>query len=604
MQRLLAILITMTLSIPVLSGNTPDGGTESVFNLGAGARAMGMGNGYVALANDATAVYYNPAALPLLTSQQVSFLHAFLFEGTAYDVISYAYPISNRHAFGLAGMRVGTNDIGRRDAIGDIGTFGASQLQILLSYGRQVTNRASGGISLKLAHQSIDDMSAYGYGLDLAGHCQVSPRLRAGILLQDLIGARLKLDREKEQTPFTLRGGLAYQVLLDNSPFSGNVTLDMEKPEHRHVKLRSGLEISHTSGVSLRGGFDRDNVAMGLGVQYRQLAFDYAYKFINRLTDSHRFSLTLNFGATRSEIESRRAAQASESGRQYLSESRKQSLLRELELAERYYSVGKLDSSLAAYYRAEAFADDKAHIAQRITEISALLARKHREEASRSLIDTTGRSAMDLIGQIHRLYGRRAYLAARDLSSVTRRFDPSSAALDSLDKLISRAIDSIVADNMTKAESASSREDYISAYDAYNTVLLYQPTNKAAQDGSEQAEKSINVVQHLSLGLKYFNEEKYISSQREFRMALQLDPDNQIAAEFMGRIDERVKESTSLEDLQKDPIIWQSYLNGLEAFRQGDYQGAIKYWERVLEVYPNNRNTLENITQARLRLKP
>jgi cytochrome c-type biogenesis protein CcmH/NrfG len=41
----------------------------------------------------------------------------------------------------------------------------------------------------------------------------------------------------------------------------------------------------------------------------------------------------------------------------------------------------------------------------------------------------------------------------------------------------------------------------------------------------------------------------------------------------------------------------------LEAFRQGDYQKAIKAWQGVLDVYPSNQNALENIEQARLRLK-
>ncbi|MDD4053062.1 MAG: UPF0164 family protein, partial [candidate division Zixibacteria bacterium] len=92
MRRALRIIfVAAALLLPPASVVADDGGTETIFHLGAGARAMGMGNGYVALTNDATAVYYNPAGTARLGTQQVSFLHTILFEGTIYDYIAYVY---------------------------------------------------------------------------------------------------------------------------------------------------------------------------------------------------------------------------------------------------------------------------------------------------------------------------------------------------------------------------------------------------------------------------------------------------------------------------------------------------------------------------------
>ena len=46
----------------------------------------------------------------------------------------------------------------------------------------------------------------------------------------------------------------------------------------------------------------------------------------------------------------------------------------------------------------------------------------------------------------------------------------------------------------------------------------------------------------------------------------------------------------------------QERLDGLRYMRNKEYQKAIDAWQKVLEKYPNNSNTLNNIEQARLRL--
>ena len=56
-----------------------------------------------------------------------------------------------------------------------------------------------------------------------------------------------------------------------------------------------------------------------------------------------------------------------------------------------------------------------------------------------------------------------------------------------------------------------------------------------------------------------------------------------------------------LQQLHKDKVIWESYLDGLRFMRNKEYDKAIEAWNKVLEVYPNDVNTLNNIEQARLR---
>jgi hypothetical protein len=87
-----------------------DGGTESNFSIGFGARAMGMGSAFTALADDATAVFWNPAGLENIYQQSVTLFYTQLLEGD-YQFIGYALPTLNIGTFGMGLGRIGVGGI-------------------------------------------------------------------------------------------------------------------------------------------------------------------------------------------------------------------------------------------------------------------------------------------------------------------------------------------------------------------------------------------------------------------------------------------------------------------------------------------------------------
>ena len=610
MRRYLLIAAVLLLAfLPPSAIADDDGGTESVFNLGAGARAMGMGNGYLALTKDATAVYYNPAAIIYLPSQQISFLHTVLFEGITYDFVSYVYPYTSIGGFGIAGMRFGADDIGRRDAYTDLGRFSNTRLQLLLCYGRQFGDRYSSGVNLKLAHQAIADYSAYGYGMDLAGRAKITEKLSAGVVFQDLIGARLRLVSVRERTPFTFRTGLAYLVDLRqlHLPADGAVTLDVEKPEKRHIKIRTGIEVAHESGLAVRAGFDRDNFTVGLGVRYHELTFDYAYKFIDRLMDSHRFSLSFDFGPTRAEMDMKRKAVEQVDREKYLNENRQESYRREKGLAEAFRAAGQYDSALVAYYRAEAFADDrqKKDIGSEIARVKQRMPHET-EPVKTGLTEIPAESRAAITAEQARgLLDKGELKAAKSIIADANAAGLGSEALKVLERDIDARINDLVHTRLREADQSFRKGDYADAYNKYQTVLEYDPADRQAVNGSRAAKIQVDLAQHLKLAIDYYDQKRYEMAQQEFDAVRQLDPKNETAAEYLGRIDQILQETASPEqvDLRKDDAMWQTYLVGVEAYRAGDYRNAIDLWKKVLEKYPTNKMTQENIRQAELRLQ-
>ena len=119
-----------------------EAGTESNFKLGFGARALGLGNAFTALADDPTAVFWNPAGLEYIYQQSATLFHTSLWEGTNYDFIGYAYPTINFGTFGIGIGRIGVGDILQTDVSGtpseNKNTFTHEEIQVYMSYAKRL----------------------------------------------------------------------------------------------------------------------------------------------------------------------------------------------------------------------------------------------------------------------------------------------------------------------------------------------------------------------------------------------------------------------------------------------------------------------------------
>ena len=79
---------------------------------GVGSRALGMGGAFVAVANDVTAGYWNPAGLVDSPGLQFQFMHAKQFMSSIqYDYLGASKPMDEKSSLGLSLIRWGVNDI-------------------------------------------------------------------------------------------------------------------------------------------------------------------------------------------------------------------------------------------------------------------------------------------------------------------------------------------------------------------------------------------------------------------------------------------------------------------------------------------------------------
>jgi hypothetical protein len=305
--------------------------SNEFLDLGVGARALGMGNVYVANTNDVTAGYWNPAGLLNLENNlEVGLMHSEYFAGIAsYEYGGVAFKIDDKSAAGVTLLRFGIDDIPDTrqlvDANGNfdynkIETFSSTDNAMLLSYARQIGPEAlKVGGNVKIVYRSVGDFAnAIGFGIDLSAQYH-KEKLKLGVMLRDITGTwnAWRFNNEELEEVFIATGnevptnsleitvprtilaaGYKYKI---NEKFGiyPEVNLAMTFDGKRNVLIgtsfmsidpRIGFEANYRKMIFLRGGlggFQQETEIggeqkwsmqpnMGVGVKLKKVALDYA----------------------------------------------------------------------------------------------------------------------------------------------------------------------------------------------------------------------------------------------------------------------------------------------------------------------------------------
>ena len=324
----LALASAICLTLAPTSSATKYAGAflESGFGGGIGARASGMGNAFVSIANDGSAGYWNPAGMVLVRHRETTAMHAERFGSLVnYDAFGYVQVQNaqrkHRSAFGFSVIRSGVDDIPftHQDTISVSPLILRNQVDryeswsewgFLFSYGRLLRDDISVGGSVKVIYKAIDADNAIGFGFDLAAIARPWRALSVGVLLQDATSTILIWDGRTETISPTAKLGASYPFKV---PFSGTLVLAADvdtRFEGRDFAAQAstgtvsgdfhlGAEYWYRELLSLRLGSDEGSFTAGAGFRfplgYRSIGLDYAFLQHNDLDDSHRVSALFKF---------------------------------------------------------------------------------------------------------------------------------------------------------------------------------------------------------------------------------------------------------------------------------------------------------------------
>ena len=303
---------------PQLGGQRAGISTAEFLKIGVGSRSASMGDAFVAIANDASALYWNPAGLVQFNQDQVIFSHNKWVVDINHDFLGAVYHLDGTNAFGVAVTSLSTQDMPVTTEFAPFGTgeyFSYGDLAFAVTYSRKMTDKFSFGGTVRYIEETLDKLKMRGVMIDLGTYYWTglgSTRFAVTVsnfgnqLAPDgkvvLVGKREKSDWQAFSPPTIFRIGFAFEP-YESGDNKITTSVQLNHPNDNSENISAGFEYSWKKIVFLRGGYlfnvPEQNYSFGFGVNVPiRIAYcevDYSFTNFTLLGNAQRFSIILGF---------------------------------------------------------------------------------------------------------------------------------------------------------------------------------------------------------------------------------------------------------------------------------------------------------------------
>ena len=277
-----------------------------------GPRAIAMGQAFVAVADDVSAVYWNPAGLTQLGGSEISVSYDEFIQTVRYSYGAVGFKLDNSFSLGLGVkyLTTGTDQAINAAGVATGGTVGETYFDIDLAGAYRLSYNLSVGLTAKYIDQNLSGTSASVPAVDIGlFYFTPIPHLTAGMNLQN-IGPGMKYDTVADPLPFNVKLGVAYRLFENNF----TIAYDMNFPSYLpYVLANIGGEYWYKDtlvgrfGYEFGGSIDQNQVGIGgesglyLGAGVKIAAFkdfiglDYAWTNDGFLGANNHFGLDYYF---------------------------------------------------------------------------------------------------------------------------------------------------------------------------------------------------------------------------------------------------------------------------------------------------------------------
>jgi hypothetical protein len=296
------ILCLTALARPGFSAvNTVEGLANPLDNTGVSARAVGMGSAFVGVADDSSALFWNPAGLGGLKDVEIALHHNSWLAGIVQETGVVALPTRKLGVFGVSGNYVNYGSLEGYDSNGtQLADYSANRYGFGLGWGKELFEGWSAGVAVKGSMQTIDTASYSSLSADLGALWSPEKHTRLGAAYSNF-GTQVA----GYGTASAIRLGGSY--LLDFAKSNQLLLAAGASIEPGGVnRLQVGAEDMMFSFLALRVGYQSNlaetkiqgltGLTAGLGVRFDGFGLDYAYLPYGDLDNTHRVSLSYQFG--------------------------------------------------------------------------------------------------------------------------------------------------------------------------------------------------------------------------------------------------------------------------------------------------------------------
>jgi hypothetical protein len=334
MKRIITLGLAFLMVSQAFSVDKTGTTAAKFLSIGVGSKATSLGGAFTAVADNATAMYWNPAGLSFHNIREVYVNHSAWIADISFDYVGLVVPLMNRHVVGvnITSVSMDEMEVTRYGNENTGETFSAINYAIGLAYATNLTDRFAFGLNAKYIQERIADSRATGAAVDVGTLFTTPFGFRLGTSISNygpkmnMTGSDLLvavdvnetiegnnesvtglLSTENFDLPMILRVGISSEFSLGQM-MTIQWSVDAISPNDNANYINAGLECRlYRDIVTLRGGMNslflpdaEKELALGGGLNLPQLGstaltMNYSFETMRFLGEIHQFGLSLRF---------------------------------------------------------------------------------------------------------------------------------------------------------------------------------------------------------------------------------------------------------------------------------------------------------------------
>ncbi len=295
--RTLILILTINICLSNILFSDSFIGNNSI-NIAKSPRAAGMGNSFTGMANDGSAIEFNPAGLSQIKYPYISLMH--LNHGSEMKC-EYIHGALFDTQYGTLGGSVSYFHLADEEY--NVSTFNYYDITASVAYSKKMFRKFSAGIAFNFINSKIDKYSASTvmlnigalYKFEFLNYFNVEKENCAAGACFKNIGPGIKYGSQMENVPLAQNYGVYYKF---NKYL--NLSSDIIKESEMPIKFGLGIEANIYNSFKLRTGYmiGKGYKCFGTGIGFISkfktflVSTDFAYQMKNSLDNITYLSLT------------------------------------------------------------------------------------------------------------------------------------------------------------------------------------------------------------------------------------------------------------------------------------------------------------------------